>query len=547
MKIYFCTLIIVGFSLNASAQVSSLSIKSEIESSVKLSQASKSQLAALYAGRGYEPIWVNTQGLNDAAKSLRAAVAKINLHGFPVTDYWPAAVETAFTTPLAPSAQLAQEIALSRVLLVVASNLSVGRVDPSSVSEDVKFEQRTFTGIDKVIQSLATQNFEQLFDSLAPSHDQYLKLKQVLSRLRAIEASGGFAAIRPSGSTLQRGSASPIVRELKVRAKLMGYPITNIDNQFDVELENAIKDIQKANLASPTGKLSPSDKASWEFFSVTSARRIQQVELNMEKFRWLPTSLESRHIFVNLAIQEARLIDPSLSNPLLSVQGVINGRPERKTPSMRDEIKSVVMNPTWTVPPTVFSQDKLPAIQKIQGQGQAALRSWFAQKGFRVLRSSGELDPADIDWLRMSGSNPSVSLQQKPSYDNALGIVKFPMGNPWAIYMHDTNERNLFGSKSNRQLSSGCVRLPKPVDFAAYLLKGTQWTRESIEAILAKPGEIKDKPTQVNLPKEVRLPVYIISITARLGDDGVMRFTQDHYQQNLALLNKLKASGYYRL
>lgn len=547
MKIIFGAFLIVGFASNAFAQVSSQSIKTEIESSSKLSRTSKSQLSTIYSARNFEPIWVDAQGFNQTAQSLRAAVAKINTHGLPVTDYWPASVEAAFATPLSAANQLTQEIALSRILLAVATNVSVGRVDPSSVADDVKYEQRSFKSFDKIIQAVNSRSFEQLWDELAPKHGEYLKLKQILARLHAIEAKGGFAAIRPARSTLQRGSTSPIVAQLKTRAKQMGYRITNVDNQFDSELESAIKDIQKANLASASGKLSPRDRASWEFFSVTSARRIQQVELNMEKLRWLPPALEPRHLFVNLAIQQATLVDPQLTNPNLKLQDVINGRPDRKTPSMRDEVKSVVMNPTWTIPPTVFAQDKLPAIQKIQSQGGAAVRSWFAQKGFRVLRSSNELDPADINWLAMSGRNPSVMIEQKPSYDNALGIVKFPMGNPWAIFMHDTNERNLFGAKSNRQLSSGCVRLVRPVDFAEYLLKGTQWDRASIDNLLAKPGEIKDKQTWVSLPKEVRLPVYLMSITARMGDDGVMRFTQDHYQQNLALLKRLKASGFYRL
>lgn len=536
----------MGLASNAFAQVSAQSLKNEIEGSAKISRTSKAQLTTIYLPRNFEPIWVNAQGFTPAAQNLRAAIAMLNTHGLPVTDYWPASVEAAFTAPLAPANHLSHEIALSRILLAAATNVSVGRVDPSSVASDIKFEQRSFVGFDKIHQAILAQRFDTLWDELAPKHEHYIKLKQVLARLRATEAAGGFGAIRPATSTLQVGSTSPLVRELKNRARLMGYQITNIDNVFDSQLEFAVKDIQKANLTAATGKLSRTDKGSWEFFSVTSARRIQQVELNMEKLRWLPTTLERRHILVNLATQEARLIDPNLTNPNLMLQGVINGRPERKTPSMRDEIKSVVMNPTWTVPETVFAQDKLPAIRKIQGLGPIAIRSWFAEKGFKVVRSSAELDPASIDWLNMSATRPSVYLVQQPSYDNALGVVKFLMGNPWAIYMHDTNERNLFTAKSNRQLSSGCVRLPKPIDFAEYLLQGTQWNRANIEALVAKPGEIKDKQTYVTLAKEARLPVYIISLTARLGDDGVMRFTQDHYLQNLALLNKLKASGYYR-
>ena len=532
----------------AQAQVNAQSIQAEINSSAKLSKTARAQLTQLYTTRNFEPIWVNAQGLTQAALNLRSAIPLVSSHGLPVNDYWPATVDAAFVTALDPVAALNQEIALSRILVALAKDVTVGRVDPSSVGDDVKFEQRSFDQWALLQQAVANQSFNLLWDQLAPQHEHYKKLKQVLSKLKAIQANGGFAPIGSSPTTLKLGSVSSKIVELKQRAKLMGYFISNLDNRFDSDLEAAIKDIQKANLATASGRLSPTDKASWEFFSVSSARRIQQTELNMEKFRWLPRTLESRHVFVNLAIQQAQLVDPNLTNYNLEIQGIINGRAARKTPSMRDEIYYLVMNPTWTVPITIFSEDKLPLIQGLALQGPEAVRSWFFENRFKVLTKDlkTELDPASIDWINLNPKASAIYIQQQPGYDNALGVVKFMMRNPYSIYFHDTNDRNLFATKSNRLISSGCLRLPFPIDFAEYLLKGTKWDRYAIEDHVAKPGEIKDDDTTVLLPQANRLPVYIISITARLGDDGVMRFTQDHYQQNLALLNKLKASGFYR-
>ncbi len=547
IKGFIVAFLTVGFAVTAEAQISSQQIKSEIEGSAKLTRTTRAQLIQLYTSRSFEPIWINSSGLSAAAFQLKAAVPLIVNHGFPVADYWPASIETAFSAPLPPSSFLSTEIALSRILIAITTNLNVGRVDPSAVADDVKFEKRTFELWSAIQQSLVDSRFDLLIERTAPQHEQYQKLKEVLARLRSIESRGGFSAIRPASSTLKIGSVGSKITELKQRAKLMGYQITNLDDRFDSELEAAVRDIQKANLATPSGRLAPTDAASWEFFSVSSTRRIQQVELNMEKFRWLPSQLEQRHIFVNLATQEAKLVDQNLANPNIELQTVINGRGARKTPSMRDEIYYLVMNPTWTVPITIFSEDKLPMIQGLAAQGADVLRTWFVENRFKVLTRDlkTELDPASIDWFNIDPKKSPIFIQQQPSYDNALGVVKFMMRNPYSIYFHDTNDRGLF-SKSNRLISSGCIRMPFPIDFAEYLLKGTKWDRFAIENHVAKPGEVRDDDTTVVLPKENRLPAYIISITARLGSDGVMRFTQDHYQQNLALLNKLKASGFYR-
>jgi murein L,D-transpeptidase YcbB/YkuD len=386
----------------------------------------------------------------------------------------------------------------------------------------------------------------QILDSVAPQNQYYRDLATMLQRMREIDSTAPFRALAPAPSVLKIGVRSQIVRELKKRAYAMGYPITSLDDTFDESLASAIRRIQRANLSSVTGQLSPKDQATWEFFSISSARRIQQIELNMEKARWLPREMESRYVIVNLATQRMRVVDPNLTNPVLVEQSVVVGRPDRKTPSMREELEFVVLNPTWTVPPDIFRLDKIPAIQKAAAIGPQAVVDWFQTNRMSLLnRDEKPVNPTDYNWLTNPPQYGNVLIRQQPGLTNALGAMKFMMPNPYSIYLHDTNQPELL-KNDFRMLSSGCIRMSYPRDFAEYLLAGTKWNRTAIDDFVVKPGETRSSESWIRLPNKVKVPVYLISLTAALDDNSVMQFTRDVYGQNASLLKALKTAGFYR-
>jgi murein L,D-transpeptidase YcbB/YkuD len=216
----------------------------------------------------------------------------------------------------------------------------------------------------------------------------------------------------------------------------------------------------------------------------------------------------------------------------------INGRTERKTPSMKDKITHLIFNPFWTVPPIVFIQDKVALIKGLDYWG---MLNYFDTNNFIVVDDRDrQIDPGSIDWGNIHSSNVNFYIKQLPNYFNALGVVKFMMTNPYAIYLHDTNERERF-VEDNRLISSGCVRLQYPLDFAEYLLRGTTWDRARIEDFVVRPGEVLNKETQVNL--KTTLPVYLMSITSQITSDGILRFTEDVYGHNAKMLNSIQAMG----
>jgi murein L,D-transpeptidase YcbB/YkuD len=512
--------------------------------------ANKALIQSLYAQRGNAPIFFANGVATPLAQELRTVVMTVApLHGLHASDYWSADLDAALAGPLDAQSALNAEAKLAKVYVDLATHVSVGRLIPTSISSDIKYAKQPFDAT-ALAAGVSGEGITQVINRVAPQHDLYRKQMQILARLLQIKAQGGFKGLTAPAKTLQLGVSSPVVTDIKSRLAQLGYAITNTSPVFDQELDAAMKDVQRNNLTDPTGVLHQASTSTWEYFSNSLDSRVLQVEMNLEKLRWLPNKLEPRHIFVNLAIQHLYLTDPNLAPQFDSLRDmlVINGRKERKTPSMRDETKKVILNPTWGVPTTVFREDKVPMIRDIlQKQGQWGLSDWFTQKRFTVMDNSFTkyIDPLSIDWINLNAKDANFYIVQQPGWDNALGVAKVLLGNPWSIYMHDTNERNLFVSNL-RALSSGCMRMSKPIDMVEYLLQGTEWPRQRIDDFVAKEGETRDKETWVNIPVQNKLSVYTLPITANLGDDGVIRFTRDLYSQNSDVYRALQRAGFYK-
>jgi murein L,D-transpeptidase YcbB/YkuD len=176
------------------------------------------------------------------------------------------------------------------------------------------------------------------------------------------------------------------------------------------------------------------------------------------------------------------------------------GKPFRETPIFRSEISYLELNPTWTVPPTIFAHDILPAQKKNPG--------YLAKRGVRVIDSAGRSVPTgSIDWANTTARNFRYMIRQDPGPENALGRVKFMFPNAYSVYLHDTPSRGLF-DKSARAFSSGCIRVERPLELAALLLAGQPGgTREEIDAVIAS-----GKTKTVTLARKV--PVLVAYWTA---------------------------------
>lgn len=511
----------------------------------------------LYNLLGVPALFVSGNGRAPLADSLRDAVSAADNHGMTRAGFWNKQTEDLFQSvaigdPLAPppitdatgapgSRQLAQSLekfeqAMMNVLFNYAKALSIGQVKPKDVGSDIRLEQKLFSveALADAVKNISLPLADSL-DALAPKWPLYAQLQQALMRMKIAEATGAFPTLEIPAKSFKVGESAENIRALKVRLQTLGYAVPDVDAVYRENLTPVVKQYLIDHGLDGTGVLDRGS-AVWKHLGVNALTRGRQIRLQMEKLRWLPQYPEAKHIFVNLAFQHMAVWENGTKTIEMKT---INGRPARATPMLKDKLTIVELNPSWTVPPRIVVFDKIDAIRADPGY----LRKnnfILLDKDFREIKGWrggwNEIDLNQID---------SYYLRQQPGTGNALGITKFHLSNPYAIYLHDTNERDLF-SKRNRQLSSGCIRLERPVDFAAFLLEShaTYGDRRVMESKLATTRlASKDIPwmEKVNLPKSI--PTYTVFMTVDVTAQGQLLFANDSYTQDQRL-TELLTLGY---
>lgn len=420
--------------------------------------------------------------------------------------------------------------------LRLLQDVSLGIVDPETMGRDVKMQKKNFISLKqfRVLMLASGTQAGPLLSSIGPHSAQYLALKEALQRITNFCTRREWMPLPSPRSALELGSQDNAIPALKSRLKQFGYSITTDTDIFDEEVQKAVTDIQWLLRIKPDGMITRNGR-TWNYLNASCLDRMRQIRHDMEKLRWFQQTFEDRYIFVNLAMSYFTLVDKTEETVNTMVFRTINGRPARPTPTMKDRVVSIIINPFWVVPPTIFREDK---IEELKYMSKEQIAEYFAVHHYEVWNRTftEQIDPTSIDWGSLDGNaDNNFYIRQKPHLGNALGVLKFLLTNSFAIYLHDTNQRDLF-VQSQRLLSSGCVRLERPLDLAEYLLKGTVWTRENIEQVMAKPGEVLDGETKVQPLKST--PLYLVFLTSQLSDDGVIRFVEDSYGQNRRLLQK---------
>lgn len=328
-------------------------------------------------------------------------------------------------------------------------------------------------------------------DGPAPAHEGYERLEEALERYRRITDRAEPDPV-PSGPALKPGAEGDRVEALRARlaaaAEAEGadpLPDTDRPELFDAWLEEAVRAFQERHGLQADGIAGASTLAE---LNRTAEDQIRKIELNLERWRRMPVDLGERHILVNIAAFRLDAIEDGRS--VLDMR-VIVGRTHTPTPVVSSAIESVVLNPSWYVPKSIASKEIWP-------KG----RSYIRRNGFEVL--------------------PDGKLRQRPGPNNSLGQVKFRFPNRFGVYLHDTPSRSLF-DRTFRALSHGCVRVERPEDLAAWVLRDDpQWTSEGIQEALDAGRERSVKLLEP-------IPVHIAYWTAWVDDYGTLWFGQDVY------------------
>jgi murein L,D-transpeptidase YcbB/YkuD len=284
---------------------------------------------------------------------------------------------------------------------------------------------------------------------------------------------------------------------------------------FDDVLAEAVKRFQARHGLAPTGIMTPRTLAA---LNLPVQKRIKQLEASLERLGNMNFAFGQRYVVVNLPAAFAEAVE---NDHVVRRYRVIVGKTEKPSPTLTAEITSVNLNPTWTVPSSISKTEISAHMRKDPG--------YLARMHMEVLDGhDAPIDPQSVDW---SGARtPNFTVRQQSGTWNALGAVKIDMPNPYSVYMHDTNQRNLF-SDDYRFDSHGCSRVDNVRDLATWLLQEEmpKWNRAAIDAAIAT-GQRED----IALPKKV--PVAWIYLTAWMTKDQTIQFRNDIYDQDEQLL-----------
>jgi L,D-transpeptidase YcbB len=471
-------------------------------------------IAPLYQARSNQPIFVGAAGL----LKLRNLVSKVHLLGLNKEDYWNNDLETLSSN--LGSSGVQAELLAAQAVVQIASDVSIGRANIQSIDQETHFRRSAFDGFQALNNALNSSDLFAGIQNLEPKHDGYVQLKEVLAKLHSVKESGGWSSL--SGATaLKPGKSSSDVPGVRQRLADLNYlsqsERSNSSTTYDSTLVDAVKAFQRGMKLDDDGICG---RMCFGALKTSINQRIKQVEVNLERWRWLPKSLGSKHIFVNLARQELKVRE---NGAVVLEMNTVNGRLLRRTDTMVDKVYEVILNPTWTVPNSIAIKDIIP--------NQIRDPYYMSSSHIRVFQNNVEVDPMTIDWSALGNTNP-YRIVQDPGPHNSLGTVKFSLTNSRAIYLHDTPHPEDF-PLTTRLKSSGCVRLERPHDLAEYLLAGTQYDRFQIMNVISQYYMYPVHKVTLRNP----VPVYLAYLTASVGDQGQVQFSPDYYGQDERMIN----------
>ena len=416
------------------------------------------------------------------------------------------------------------ELLLTDAFLIYGAHLLAGKVNPETFDPGWHARRKVADLAEKLEDALTSGSIEKTLQSFLPQQPGYEALKEALAHYKVLLVEEGWGRI-PDGSKLQKGDRNE--RVALVRKRLLGTEQTahltsDEEDLFDEALEQAVRQFQELHGLDVDGVIGPATLAA---MNVPLEDRIRQIELNMERWRWLPQDLGTRYILVN--IPQFALTVMEKSETVMRMK-VIVGKKYRRTPVFSDRMTYLVLSPFWNVPPKIAVKDKLPIIRKDP--------EYLTREHFRVFQGRGtkaeEIDPVTIDWSKLTPDNFPYRLRQDPGPGNALGPVKFMFPNKFNVYLHGTSSPELF-KQNVRTLSSGCIRIEKPIDLAVYLLQDDpDWTQQRILEVIEKNEE---QTVQLKNP----LPVHLQYWTAWVDDNKQVNFREDIYGRDKLLSEAL--------
>lgn len=475
-------------------------------------------LSSLYPFDNPNPLWIDDAGgVTGAGRQAVELLAGADSHGLNPSHY------RLRTNPadLAPF-----EVELSLAMLRYLGDITFGRVDPASVGHHLP-ARGDRSGLPASLRRAASAGHTlDAVTAALPLLGDYQGLRDGLARYRALASSPALPALPANSPSIHVGE--PLPWSAALRAYLVAFgdlaPSAGgaLADVYDPALEGAVKQFQRRHGLTDDGVIGKSTLAALRVPVVT---RVRQIELALERLRWLPRDLTGRIILVNIAMYRLAAFDDIRSTvPASTMKVVVGMRGRYQTPVFAAQVEQVVFRPYWNVPRSIVHGEILPKARPNL--------DYLAAHRYELVRGDsdrGEVVPPSQESLQALASG-ALRLRQRPGPGNALGLVKLDLPNPYDVYLHDTPSQFAF-QRDVRALSHGCVRVENPFDLAAWVLGAPEWSRESV--LTATTGS---DARIVRVERQVHVVVMYTTASA----DGVIHFAPDIYGHDVRLALRLQ-------
>ena len=500
----------------------------------------RDELEGLYSPVAWRTVWIANGRPTAEARVVLDLLATATERGLRPEDYDVPALRRRFET-LTEMARLPAEdvawfdLAMSIGLLRHLSDVHIGRVNPKYVAVGINIERKKLDLARFVRDAIARGRVAELVRDAEPKFVQYRNLKTVYARYRALIADSTLPTVKLSRAVRPGDSLDvigPLERRLVAFGDLSGdaVALANTSRVYSASTAAAVARFQERHGLAPDSVLGPATVAA---LNVSPARRARQIELALERIRWLPALDAGPFVVVNVPGFTLYAFDTlgTTGTPTLTMNVVV-GRADvgRRTPLFMRDMRYVVFRPYWVIPPGILTRETLPAVRRDA--------RYLTRNNMELYQGSGDTGPnmpataANIARVGRGG----VGIRQRPGPHNALGLAKFIFPNDHNVYMHGTPDTELF-ARTRRDFSHGCIRLEDPARFAEWVMRDpSAWSIERVrQAMEGNPSQ------RVDLVRALSVVIYYA--TALVRPDGVPEFLPDIYGHDARLEREL-AGGY---
>ena len=501
---------------------------------LKLTTAERAELVAVYEAGGYAPLWVDaTRRPSRAADQALGLLRGARDEGLDPADYGSHELERLAAMLKVAVARQAHDVAmfdvgLSSALLRYLRHLHTGRVDPRSVGFRLKTptDRHDYTAL--LRSALEEGRIIDTAAQLRPAIAQYDALRSALARYRSLDADRAFdAPLPPVVKAVRQGEPYAGLGSLHRRLMALGDLPADTESRastalYEGSLVAGVRRFQVRHGLQDDGILGEATKAALD---VPLRWRVRQIELALERLRWLPHLGDRSLLAINIPMFRLWAWDlmPQDDMPSLGMRVIVGRALKTQTPVFDAELREVIFRPYWNVPRSILRNEILPILRRDIG--------YLDRQDMELVGGSGDnASPVEItDETLALLRQGTLRLRQRPGPRNALGLVKFVFPNEADVYMHGTPAQQLF-NQSRRDFSHGCVRVEDPVSLAEWVLKeNPAWSRDQILSAMAGTRSIR-----VDLARPIQVILFYTTAVV-MPEDGSVRFAEDIYRHDARL------------